>query len=217
MIVVYDSQIVTRKRRFLEIIASSLITFSVVSLIFYFFPILKEEIKFWNVKKENTRLGFGDLIVKMDASEAWNNNLDPYFSIDIPKIDAKANIIPNIDPGNPDEYQEALKKGVAHARGTSFPNQNGTTYLFSHSTNSPLNFSEYNAVFYLLRKLEKHDKIYVYFLNKKYVYEVTDVILTEATDTSWLENNSSDERLVLQTCDPPGTSLRRLIVIAKKF
>ena len=84
MIVVYDSQIVTRKRRFLEIIASSLITFSVVSLIFYFFPILKEEIKFWNVKKENTRLGFGDLIVKMDASEAWDNNLDPYFSIDIP-------------------------------------------------------------------------------------------------------------------------------------
>ena len=72
----------------------------------------------------------------------------------------KANIIPNIDPGNPDEYLGALKKGVAHARGTSFPSQGRNIYLFSHSTNSPLNFSEYNAVFYLLRKLEKKDKIY---------------------------------------------------------
>lgn len=215
MIVVYDSQKVARKKKFLEIIASSLITFSIVSLAFYFFPILKEEIKFWNVKKENTRLTFGDLIVKMDAYEAWNNQIDPYFSIHIPKIDAKANIVPNIDPSNPDEYLEALKRGVAHARGTGFPGQGNNVYLFSHSTNSPLNFSEYNAVFYLLRKLEAKDKIYVYFLNKKYVYEVTDIVVADADDTSWLNDNEQGERLVLQTCDPPGTTLKRLIVIAK--
>ncbi|HCR36253.1 hypothetical protein A2130_04945 [Candidatus Woesebacteria bacterium GWC2_33_12] len=214
MIVVYDSQNFTRRRKLLEIIASSFITFSIVSLTFYFFPILKEEIKFWNVKKENTRLGFGDLIVKMDAYDAWSNNLDPYFSIHIPKIDAKANIVPNIDPGNPDEYLLALKKGVAHARGASFPGQESNVYLFSHSTNSPLNFSEYNAVFYLLRKLEKKDKIYVYFLNKKYVYEVTDIVIADANDTSWLNEKGQGERLILQTCDPPGTSLKRLIVIA---
>ena len=203
------------KRKFLEIIASSLITFSIVSLSFYFPPILKEEIKFWNVKEENTRLGFGDLIVKMDAFEALDNELDPYFSIHIPKIEARANVIPNIDPGNSDEYLEALKRGVAHARGTGFPGQGNSVYLFSHSTNSSLNFSEYNAVFYLLRKLETKDKIYVYFLNKKYVYEVVDIVVADANDTSWLENSGQDERLILQTCDPPGTSFKRLLVIAR--
>lgn len=215
MIVIYDSQKIARKKKLLEIISSSLITFSIVSLAFYFFPILKEEVKFWSVKKENTRLTFGDLIVKMNAYEAWSNQIDPYFSIYIPKIDAKANIIPNIDPSNPDEYLQALKRGVAHARGTNFPGQGNNIYLFSHSTNSPLTFSEYNAVFYLLRKLDKKDKIYVYFLNKKHVYEVTNVIVTEANDTSWLNDDGSGERLVLQTCDPPGTSLKRLLVIAR--
>lgn len=215
MIVVYDSQKVARKKKFLEIIASSLITFSIVSLVFYFFSILKEEIKFWSVKKEKVKVTFGDLIVKMDAYEALDNQIDPYFSIYVPKIDAKANIIPNIDPSNSEEYLEALKKGVAHARGTNFPGQEKSIYLFSHSTNSPLNILEYNAVFYLLRKLEKRDKIYIYFLNKKYVYEVTDIVVTDAFDTSWLNEKGQGERLILQTCDPPGTSINRLIVIAK--
>lgn len=203
------------KNKFLEIFASSLITFSIVSLIFYFFPIVKEEIKFWGVKKETNRLTFGDLIVKMDAYEASINNLDPYFSISIPKIDAKANIISNVDPNNSEEYLNVLKKGVAHSKGTNFPGQGKTIYLFSHSTNSPLNFSEYNAVFYLLRKLEAKDKIYVYFLNKKYVYEVTEKLIVDSSDTSWLNDNGRGERLVLQTCDPPGTSLNRLIIVAK--
>ena len=203
------------KKKFLEIIASSLVTFSIVSLIFYFFPIVKEEVKFLGVEKESTRLTFGDLIVKMDAYDARVEGLDPYFSISIPKINASADIIPNVDINNPDEYLSALKRGVAHARGTSFPDQEKTIYLFSHSTNSPLNFNEYNAVFYLLRKLEKKDKIYVYFLNRKHVYEVTEKVITDSTDTSWLESTGEGERLVLQTCDPPGTTLKRLIIVAR--
>jgi len=203
------------KKKFLEIVASSLVTFSIVSLIFYFLPIIKEEIGYLGVEKETTKLTFGDLIVKMDAYDARMEGLDPYFSISIPKINASADIIPNIDINNSVEYLSALKRGVAHARGTSFPNQDKTIYLFSHSTNSPLNFNEYNAVFYLLKKLEKKDKIYVYFLNKKYTYEVTEKVITDSTDTSWLDNTTDGERLVLQTCDPPGTTLKRLIIVAR--
>ncbi len=207
------------KRRFLyhslRIIASSMITFSVVSVLFYFLPILKEEIGYLNVKEVETKLGFGDLIQRMDASDAIIDGVEPFFSISIPKIDAKANIISNVDSSNPDEYLESLKRGVAHAKGTNFPGQNKLVYLFSHSTNSPLNISNYNAVFYLLRKLEKNDKIYIYFLNKKYVYQVIDKRIASGNDTSWLKDTGEGEKLVLQTCDPPGTSLKRLIIIAK--
>lgn len=198
----------------LRILASSLITFSAVSLFFYYWPIVKEEVSYLKVGRENTKLGFGDLIQRMDAHDAIIDGIDPFFSISVPKINARANIIPNVDSNNQEEYLESLKKGVAHAKGTNFPGQSKLIYLFSHSTNSPLNFSEYNAVFYLLRKLEKNDKIYVYFLNKKYVYQVVEKRTSEAGDTSWLNDDGNGEKLVLQTCDPPGTSFKRLIVVA---
>lgn len=202
------------KYHLIRILASSLVTFSIVSILFYYIPILREEIGYLKVDNREAKLGFGDLVQRMDASDAIQDGIDPFFSISIPKIDAKANIIPNVDSNNSKEYLESLTKGVAHARGTNFPNQKKLIYLFSHSTNSPLNFSEYNAVFYLLRKLEKNDKIYIYFLNKKYVYQVVEKRVTEANDTSWLQDDGKGERLVLQTCDPPGTSLKRLIIVA---
>lgn len=198
----------------LRILASSLVTFSIVSLIFYYLPIVKEEVSYHNVKEENLSLGFGDLIQRMDAADAVGEGIDPYFSISIPKIDAKSNIIPNIDTSNQAEYLESLKKGVAHAKGTNFPGQGKLIYLFSHSTDSPFNFSRYNAVFYNLRKIENGDKIYVYYLNKKYVYQVTEKRIAEASDISLLNDDGTGEKLLLQTCDPPGTSIRRLIVIA---
>lgn len=216
-VIVTLSKKIIISRHLLQTFASGLITFSIVSIIFYFWPIVREEFKFSSVKNETTKLSFGDLIQRMDASDALIEGIDPFFSISIPKIDATANIIANVDSNNPDEYLESLKRGVAHAKGTNFPGQNKLIYLFSHSTNSPLNFSEYNAVFYLLRKLEVNDKIYVYFLNKKYVYQVVEKRIAEANDTSWLEDKMNEEKLVLQTCDPPGTSLKRLIIVAKRI
>jgi len=78
-----------------------------------------------------------------------------------------------------------------------------------------VNINRYNAIFYLLRKLEKGDRVIVYFMGKEHVYVVTEKVITKAEDTSWLADDGSGERLVLQTCDPPGTSWNRLLVIAR--
>src|SRR3989337_3904387 len=51
--------------------------------------------------------------------------------ITIPKIRAQAPVIENVDPFNEPEYMEVLKKGVAQAKGTSFPGEKGTMYLFA--------------------------------------------------------------------------------------
>src|SRR3972149_1574681 len=77
-------------------------------------------------------------------------------------------------------------------------------------------FARYNAVFYLLRKLEAGDKIIVFFADKKYEYQVTQKLTTPAKDVSWFSYDDGEETLVLQTCDPPGTTFRRLIVVAKR-
>jgi sortase A len=191
-------------------IGAGFISFAVVGVIFSYYPVLKEEIAYKTHKP--VKVGFGDLI---SNSKAEDLGLDPFFSIHVPKIGAKAKVLPNVNAGNYNEYTKALEEGVAHAAGTNFPGQGKSIYLFSHSTDSPLNFARYNAVFYLLRKLEKGDRVVLYFMGKEYTYIVEEKVVTEADDISWLKDMEDGERLILQTCDPPGTSLRRLIVTAK--
>lgn len=191
-------------------IGAGLIAFAIVGIIFSFYPIVKDEVSY-NLGK-NRKIGFGDLIAMSDAKSL---GLDPYFSVYVPKINAKAKVIPNVSPGEPLEYNWALQEGVAHAKGTNFPGGGKLIYLFSHSTDSPLNFAQYNAVFYLLRKLDKGDRVIVYFMGKEYEYVVTEKVITTADDTSWLVDKGNGETLVLQTCDPPGTSWRRLLLVAK--
>jgi len=186
---------------------AGLIAFSIVGIIFSFWPVFKEEITY---KPHHTT--FGDLIAR---SRAEDFGLDPYFSIYIPKINAKAKVIANVDAGKQTEYLDALSEGVAHAKGTNFPGQGKSIFLFSHSTDSPLNFVRYNAVFFLLRKLSPGDRVILYFMGQEHEYVVTDEFTTSADDTSWLSDKGQGERLVLQTCDPPGTSWNRLIIIAK--
>lgn len=156
-------------------------------------------------------------IRKLAAEEAAKYGVETDFSIVIPKISAATKVIPNVDPANEEEYRSALKSGVAHAKGSSFPGGNGTIYLFAHSTNTLANVAVYNAVFYELKALEPGDKVIIFFAGQKYTYQVLEQKIIEANDVSWLTDQSAENqsKLVLQTCWPPGTSLKRLIVVAK--
>ncbi len=137
------------------------------------------------------------------------------FAIYIPKIAASAKIIPNVDPANEAEYMDALSRGVAQARGTCFPGNSCRIFLFSHSSGAPFSSIEYNTTFYLLSKLEAGDQIWVYYHGKNFLYLVTDKKIVDSANTEYLTNTGDTEELVLQTCDPPGTTLNRLLVFAK--
>jgi len=148
----------------------------------------------------------------LEEAAAWG--VDSSFAIVIPALGATSNVISNVDPFDADQYQSVLLQGIAHAKGTSFPGYPGTIYLFSHSTDSLLNVARYNAVFYELRRLELGERIIIFFQDQKFEYQVTEKHVVPAEDTSWLSRHTED-RLILQTCDPPGTTFRRLLVIAK--
>lgn len=205
-------------------LGAGLIGFAVISALFTYGPIVKEEF-LYNIRSvvpDEPKISTESLVNVAEADrvvavqkEAYEQGVNSYFSVVIPKIDASSNVIANVDAGNEEEYLAALKEGVAHAKGTYFPGQERNIYLFAHSTDSPINISHYNAVFYLLRKLEAGDKVIVYFADDKYVFEVEDKAIVEAEDTSWLTRDYGGERLILQTCDPPGTTWKRLVVIAK--
>lgn len=137
------------------------------------------------------------------------------FGIIIPKIGANAPIFPNVDAGKPDEYLSVLQKGVAHAAGTVFPGVSGNIYLFAHSTDSFWNVGRYNAVFFLLKELENGDEIDVFYLGVRHVYRVVNSLIVDPSDVHYLTVPSSYEQLTLQTCWPPGTTLKRLVIFAR--
>lgn len=200
-------------------VSAGLIAYAILVALFTYGPLVKQEVSYRWGGGSSYSPDLADL-VKAESTvetqvEAAKLGVNSYYSIVIPKIKASENIIANVDPANEKEYQDALSSGVAHAKGTFFPGQGKRVYLFSHSTDSPFNFARYNAVFYLLRELVPGDKVIVFFADKKYVYEVSQKHIVDAKDTSWLATDGSQEELVLQTCDPPGTTWRRLIVVAK--
>jgi LPXTG-site transpeptidase (sortase) family protein len=160
---------------------------------------------------ETPTLTFGNIESKSEALIPTSTK----FGIVIPKINANADVVANVDPGNEKEYIKALQKGVAHAQGTTFPGEKGNIYLFSHSTDSPWNVARFNAVFYLLRELEPGDDIVIFYNDQRYDYEVYDKQIVPPTDIHFLTSIYDQSVLTLQTCDPPGTSLNRLIVRAK--
>lgn len=140
---------------------------------------------------------------------------DPNFSIIVEKIGADATIVPNVDASSKTAYTEALRRGVAHALGTSFPGQPGVTYLFAHSTDTLFNVPRYNAIFYLLWEVKPQDKIVIFFNGKRHDYIVTETKITEPEDVSYFTLRTSEQILVLQTCYPPGTTWKRFLVVAK--
>ena len=141
---------------------------------------------------------------------------DPDFSIVIPKIGANARILADIDASDEKLYLEALKKGVAQAAGTAFPGEGGHIFLFAHSTDYIWNVGSYNAVFYLLYKLEKDDEINIYYHGQRFVYQVIDKKTVDPDQVEYLTRKTNKEFLTLQTCWPPGTTLKRLLVMATR-
>lgn len=138
------------------------------------------------------------------------------FSIVIPKIEVTAPVFSNTDPFNEREFRKVLKEGVAHAKDTAFPGEVGNSFIFAHSTNIFDNVSKYNAIFYLIGKLEKGDLIELYYKNQRFVYTVYDKKVVPADAVQYLNPLEPNEKtLTLSTCYPPGTTWKRLLVISK--
>jgi LPXTG-site transpeptidase (sortase) family protein len=141
---------------------------------------------------------------------------DPSFSLIIPKIGASSIVVSNVDADNKEEYTKVLKYGVAHAKGSVFPGFPGNTYLFAHSADNWWDVGHYNAIFYTLNNLSDNDEIVVFFENRRYNYVVKQKLIADPEDVTYLTGKQEGKhQLVLQTCWPPGTTWKRLYVIAE--
>jgi len=213
--------------RFLKPVGRLLVIFSFVGLLLTYFPIMALEaqqgirnlVAKWGPKQS----GFGPLLTE-GLPTATPTPLplpapEKRFQLIINKIGADSCVLPNIDAADPKSYGPALQQCVAHAKGSGLPGEanadNRTIYLFAHSTNAPYNIRRYNAVFYSLKDLEVGNEITVWFWGKEYHYVVFEKKILEANDLSYFEEQTKEEQLILQTCYPPGTTSKQLVIIAK--
>lgn len=211
---------------YLRVLGNILIVLSVLIIVRTFYQPLIQEVKYFFDKSNNKQYVVVDNTKKdrSDFSKTFDNvgkvevlnPEDPYFSIIIPKIGANSKIIPNIDPADENIYLPALQKGVAHAKGTAFPGEGGHIFLFAHSTDYFWNVTNYNAVFYLLYKLEFNDEIDLFYKNQRIVYRVLEKKVVDPSEVEYLTSKTNGEFLTLQTCWPLGTTLKRLMIFAER-
>lgn len=197
--------------------AGTLLILAAIGIIFFTFgPVIKEELGYQFDRWGAVRYS---LDVNPDFPESGIRPIVPVdkeFGIVIPKINVNASIYPEVDPANPEEFLPILRKGVAHAKGSAYPNREGNVYLFAHSTDAFYNVAHYNALFFLIGKLEKGDEVDIFYKDKRYKYEVIGKKVVEPEELgAYLKTITEEKSLALQTCYPPGTTLKRLVVIAK--
>ena len=212
---------------FFRTLGNSLVVAAVVWLAYSFYPVFKVEL-FYQLDRargvqreisveetlpEPPKTSFGEILKRPKPLAI--TPVSKEFGIVIPKINANSKIVPNVDPGNYEEYSRKLLEGIGHAKGTVFPGTVGNCYLFSHSVANLWDVPRYNAQFWLLSKLEKGDMVFVFYNGRQYDYKVVEKLVVPAKETSWLNAIYHEPILTLQTCDPPGTTWRRLIVVAK--
>jgi sortase A len=136
----------------------------------------------------------------------------------IPKINVQ--IPTDFTQNSTDEsvIENALENGVVHYPTTAMPGQNGNAAFFGHSSNNIFNKGKYKFAFVLLHTLVKGDTFYLTYNGKVYAYKVIDRQIVPPSDVGVLgpvQGQTATATLI--TCDPPGTSLNRLVVVGQQI
>lgn len=132
----------------------------------------------------------------------------------IPKINVQIPVNYGITTIDESVIENSLEKGVVHYPTTAVPGQKGNAAFFGHSSNNIFNKGKYKFAFVLLRTLENDDTFYLTYNGKVYVYKVISKKVVDPSEVGVLGNvDGQTATATLITCDPPGTSLKRLVVV----
>lgn len=142
----------------------------------------------------------------------------PEPKIIIPKINVEIPVVYTEPSIEENAVQKALEQGVLHYATTSNPGELGNGAIFGHSSNNILNKGNYKFAFVLLKRLEAGDTFILQKDGKRYVYRVFDKKVVKPDDVGVLSDaQGKAATFSLITCDPPGTSLNRLVVTGEQI
>jgi len=141
----------------------------------------------------------------------------PEPKIVIPKINLEVPVVYDINTVAEKDIQNALEDGVVHYASSPEPGEIGNVAIVGHSSNNILNSGKYKFAFVLLRRLEKDDTFFLHKDGIRYTYKIYEKKVVPPTDVSVLGPADRPNTATLITCDPPGTSVNRLIIVAEQI
>lgn len=141
----------------------------------------------------------------------------PNPEIIIPKINVEIPVVYTLPTTNEDDIQKALEGGVVHYADTPQPGEIGNGVIVGHSSNNIFNKGKYKFAFVLLSRLEAGDTFMLLKDGTRYTYRVYSKEIVKPTDTGVLATQSKPSTFTLITCDPPGTSINRLVVVGEQI
>lgn len=136
----------------------------------------------------------------------------------IPKINVEIPVDYAQTSTNENVIENALESGIVHYPNTAEPGQNGNAAFFGHSSNNIFNKGKYKFAFVLLHTLQNGDTFYLTKNGTVYVYKVIQREIVDPSDVGVLDPIAGQTATAtLITCDPPGTSLHRLVVVGQQI
>jgi sortase A len=135
----------------------------------------------------------------------------------IPKINVEIPVVYDEPSIEEHAIQNALERGVVHYATTPNPGEQGNAVLFGHSSNNILNKGKYKFAFVLLNRLDEGDTFMLTHGGKRYVYRVYGKKIVKPTEVGVLGAAAKPNSATLITCDPPGTSINRLVVTGEQI
>lgn len=138
------------------------------------------------------------------------------FHLLIPSLNIDAPVIADVDGADKDAYFKALENGVAQLKGSAKPEDGSNIFIFGHSSFYWYKPGDYKEIFVNLEDIKIGDEIILWYNSREYKYQVTSKETVEPSQVDVIFP-TREEQVSLMTCVPPGTTLHRLIVVAKRI
>jgi len=143
---------------------------------------------------------------------------DMYISIESIGIEG-IKISSNVESSSESVYNQYLKNGVAHFKGTPLPGDGGNSFIYGHSAVESF-FSRHKdlpeTIFSRLNNIDIGQKIVVNREEKVLEYIVRNKKIVDPEDFTILQPVNNKETITLMTCWPLGIGTKRLIVVAER-
>jgi len=204
-----------------------LITVGFLLIILSFGPLLIQEVWYFAKNSKNQEYSLekgvvvqsGEVSVFASLLTSTPIKIKPVnedFSIVVEKLGVNAPIVPNVSITDEKAYKDALKHGVAHSIASDYPTTSpSNVYLFAHASLNFWDLGKYATVFNIIRKLDIGDSINIFYQGDRYIYKVVNKEIVKGWNTTSITRPVIEPILTLQTCDPPGTTINRLVITAK--
>jgi sortase A len=146
----------------------------------------------------------GTWLPSVYKTTAVTSDVATYF-LSIPKIDLENAVVSTVDTD--------VGSHLINFPGTVLPAQKGNSVIFGHSTLPQLyDPKNYKTIFAHIHDVRIDDTIIITLNNIMYTYKIIDISVTDAEDTSYLNQDLDGSYLTIVTCTPPGTTWKRLVI-----